>query len=257
MDENTVDVIQKDSEEISVEEISVEEISVEEASSVQDECAESALEDSETTQENRQGILYEYSLKFAEKQAKIAKRQGVMQFIKYALCAASAGIIQLVLFTILDNVIKSDKTIHFIVEDMKLGTFIATTVALCASILWNFTFNRKFTFKDASNVPKSMVLAFLFYVPFYPFQTWYVFTIKELLIPHIGASWAGIIAEATVMIINFALEFMWQKFVVFRKPKAQKVADGENADNVSVNVENTVVIPIKNDDADNDSSDNK
>ena len=54
---------------------------------------------------------------------------------------------------------------------MDLVTFISTTVALCASILWNFTFNRKFTFKDAGNVPKAMLLAFLFYVPFYPFQT--------------------------------------------------------------------------------------
>lgn len=180
------------------------------------------------SEQNPSGILADYSVKYAEKQAKKEKRQGVMQFIKYALCAASAGIIQIVLFTILDNVIKSDKTIHFIVEDMTLGTFIATTVALCASILWNFTFNRKFTFKDASNVPKAMILAFLFYVPFYPFQTWYVYTIKELLIPHIG-SWAGIIAEATVMIINFALEFMWQKFVVFRKPKAKKAAAGADA----------------------------
>lgn len=218
MDENTVDIVEE----------SVEKTPLEEVSSVQEESVDVIVEDEENTQEEKHGILYEYSLKLAEKQAKIAKRQGVMQFIKYALCAASAGIIQIVLFTILDSVIKSDKTIHFIVEDMTLGTFIATTVALCASILWNFTFNRKFTFKDASNVPKAMILAFLFYVPFYPFQTWYVYTIKELLIPHIG-SWAGIIAEATVMIINFALEFMWQKFVVFRKPKTKKAAVGVGA----------------------------
>lgn len=202
-----------------------------------DENGTQAVEAQEVcNKQNPSGILADYSVKYAEKQAKKEKRQGVMQFIKYALCAASAGIIQIVLFTILDSVIKSDKTIHFITDDMTLGTFIATTVALCASILWNFTFNRKFTFKDASNVPKAMILAFLFYVPFYPFQTWYVHTIKELLIPHIG-SWAGIIAEATVMIINFALEFMWQKFVVFRKPKAknaeEKAEDAAQSENAS------------------------
>lgn len=181
------------------------------------------VETEETVAEAQKGILYETSLKQAEKNAKKEKRKGVMQFIKYALCAASAGIIQLVLFTVLQAVIPSNgKTIHFIVEDMDLVTFIATTVALCASILWNFTFNRKFTFKDAGNVPKAMVLAFLFYVPFYPFQTWYVHTIKSLLVDSIGVDGAGIIAEGTVMIINFALEFMWQKFVVFRKPKAKK-----------------------------------
>ena len=186
----------------------------------------------ELAAESPKGILYETSLKQAEKNAKKEKRKGVMQFIKYALCAASAGIIQIVLFSILQAVIPSNgKTIHFIVEDMDLVTFIATTVALCASILWNFTFNRKFTFKDAGNVPKAMILAFLFYVPFYPFQTWYVHTIKSLLVGAIGADGAGIIAEGTVMVINFALEFMWQKFVVFRKPKDKRGNETENAEN--------------------------
>lgn len=202
----------------------------------------------ETSAETPKGILYETSLKQAEKNAKKEKRNGVMQFIKYALCAASAGIIQIVLFSILQAVIPSNgKTIHFIVEDMDLVTFIATTVALCASILWNFTFNRKFTFKDAGNVPKAMILAFLFYVPFYPFQTWYVHTIKSLLVEAIGTDGAGIIAEGSVMIINFALEFMWQKFVVFRKPKDKKEnktegndnsGETENADNTN-NAENS------------------
>ncbi len=202
----------------------------------------------ESAAETPKGILYETSLKQAEKNAKKEKRKGVMQFIKYALCAASAGIIQIVLFSILQAVMPSNgKTIHFIVEDMDLVTFIATTVALCASILWNFTFNRKFTFKDAGNVPKAMILAFLFYVPFYPFQTWYVHTIKSLLVGAIGTDGAGIIAEGTVMIINFALEFMWQKFVVFRKPKDkkenkpkenEKTGETENADNTN-NAENS------------------
>lgn len=202
----------------------------------------------EPAEESPKGILYETSLKQAEKNAKREKRKGVMQFIKYALCAASAGIIQIVLFSILQAVIPSNgKTIHFIVEDMDLVTFIATTVALCASILWNFTFNRKFTFKDAGNVPKAMILAFLFYVPFYPFQTWYVHTIKSLLVEAIGTDGAGISAEGSVMIINFALEFMWQKFVVFRKPKDKQEnktegnknsGETENADNTN-NAENS------------------
>lgn len=194
---------------------------------IEQQTAEGTLaETDDTAAQAQKGILYETSLKQAEKNAKKEKRRGVMQFIKYALCAASAGIIQIVLFSILQAVIPSNgKTIHFIVEDMDLVTFIATTVALCASILWNFTFNRKFTFKDAGNVPKAMVLAFLFYVPFYPFQTWYVHTIKSFLVGAIGVDGAGIIAEGTVMIINFALEFMWQKFVVFRKPKAKKEED--------------------------------
>lgn len=190
---------------------------------IEQQTTERTLADTDDTAAQAQkGILYETSLKQAEKNAKKEKRKGVLQFIKYAFCAASAGIIQLALFSILQAVIpQSGKTIRFIVEDMDLVTFISTTVALCASILWNFTFNRKFTFKDAGNVPKAMLLAFLFYVPFYPFQTWYVHTIKSLLVDAIGVDGAGIIAEGTVMIINFALEFMWQKFVVFRKKAAK------------------------------------
>ena len=189
---------------------------------VDDRIAEQTTDESiEKTAETQKGILYETSLRQAEKNAKKEKRKGVLQFIKYALCAASAGIIQLALFSILQAVIpQSGKTIRFIVEDMDLVTFISTTVALCASILWNFTFNRKFTFKDAGNVPKAMLLAFLFYVPFYPFQTWYVHTIKSLLLGPLSTQASGIIAEGSVMVINFVLEFVWQKFVVFRKKAA-------------------------------------
>ncbi len=193
---------------------------------VMDENVVEAVEAQEVSEEQKpSGILADYSVKHAEKQAKKEKRQGVMQFIKYALCAASAGIIQLVVFTILHNVIPDDgKYINFF-KKTEVNVFVATTVALCASILWNFTLNRKFTFKDASNVPKAMALAFLFYVPFYPFQTWYVCTIEPLLSAKINASLAGIIAEGSVMVINFALEFLWQKFVVFRKPKAKKAEE--------------------------------
>lgn len=201
-----------------------QEIIMKQNQGVDDRIAEQTTDESiEETSETPKGILYETSLRQAEKNAKKEKRKGVLQFIKYALCAASAGIIQLALFSILQAVIpQSGKTIRFIVEDMDLVTFISTTVALCASILWNFTFNRKFTFKDAGNVPKAMLLAFLFYVPFYPFQTWYVHTIKSLLLGPLSTQASGIIAEGSVMVINFVLEFMWQKFVVFRKRKEKK-----------------------------------
>lgn len=78
-----------------------------------------AIVSAETTDENvekeqseqeisSQGILYDYSVKHAAALAKKEKRKGVMQFIKYALCAASAGIIQIVLFTILQAVLPKD-----------------------------------------------------------------------------------------------------------------------------------------------------
>lgn len=153
-----------------------------------------------------------------EKEEKKAKRKTLAQAIKYACCTISAGVIQLVSFTILQAVIPaSGQTIHFIVEDMDLVTFLATTIALVLSILWNFTLNRKFTFKAAGNVARAMILAFLFYVPFYPFQTWYVYTVKQELIAALGEDLAGILAEGTVMLINGVLEFCWQKFFIYRK----------------------------------------
>ncbi len=200
------------------------------------------------TQEVAKGVLYEYSLKVAEKKAIREKRQTAYQALKYFLCATSAGIIQMLLFTILQAAIpSSDKTIDFIVE-MPLVTFISTTVALCASILWNFTLNRKFTFKDAGNVPLAMFLAFLFYVPFYPFQTYCVNAVKEALIGlGVNEDLSGIVGEATAMVCNFVLEFLWQKFVVFRKPKNKKAtadAQGDSTNDDSVELAQDVAEEI-------------
>ena len=162
---------------------------------------------------------------FKERLKETDKKNGsVWQAIKYFLCAASAGLIQFVTFTIMKTafdktgVTESMGTMWFF-QDINKTTFIATTIALALSVLWNFTLNRKFTFKAANNVPLAMGLAFLFYVPFYPFQTWYVGAVENAINNSVGyeASWGAIIAEGTVMLINGILEFCWQKFVVFRK----------------------------------------
>ncbi len=161
----------------------------------------------------------------AEKERK-AKRQAWLQPLKYFLCAASAGVIQfvsaLILHTLLDRVIDREASIHFIVELNEI-TFIADTIGLGLSIVWNFTLNRKFTFKDAGNIPIAMLLAFLFYVPFYPFQIWYIDTIEKALLASTGgelSTFAFIIAQGTCMAYNLVLEFIWQKFVVFRKKRS-------------------------------------
>ncbi|MCQ2409593.1 MAG: GtrA family protein [Clostridia bacterium] len=171
------------------------------------------------------GILKDYAVKKIEDDAKKERQQTARQALKYFLFAASAGIIQFVSSTILKAVITNTDTMWFMIE-MPVNTFIAETVGLALSVIWNFSFNRKFTFKDASNVPIAMALAFFFYVPFYPFQTWYVPTVEAALIAkgvaEIGAFIVGI---GTCMLINFILEFNWQKFVVFRKKKDKKAAE--------------------------------
>ena len=159
---------------------------------------------------------------------KKTKRAEKLQPLKYFLFACSAGVIQfvsaLIIKVILDKFIDPDVEIHFI-TNLKETTFIADTIGLRLSVIWNFTFNRKFTFKDAGNVPRAMALAFLFYVPFYPFQIWYIDTIEKAIIAFTGGKLEVlpfIVAQGTCMVYNFVLEFLWQKFVVFRKPKQPK-----------------------------------
>lgn len=153
------------------------------------------------------------------------RNSSVWQAVKFIIFSVSAGVIQFVTFTLLKlifdktGITESWGTMWFF-QEMPKSTFTATTIALALSVIWNFTLNRKITFKASSNVPLSMALAFLFYVPFYPFQTWYVGAVENALIAkEVDATLAGIIGEFTVMGINFGLEFLWQKFVVFRKPK--------------------------------------
>ena len=153
------------------------------------------------------------------------KRQARVQPIKYFLCAVSAGVIQfvsaLILKIVLDKYIDPEVEIHFI-TNLKETTFIADTIGLGLSVIWNFILNRKFTFKDAGNVPLAMALSFLFYVPFYPFQIWYIDVIEKAIIKSTSGSLEVlpfIVAQGTCMVYNFVLEFLWQKFVVFRHKK--------------------------------------
>lgn len=146
------------------------------------------------------------------KKPKISKAE-LFRILKYALISCSAGAIQLISSSILKLCI-TDETPFMFIREQPLNTFVSDTIGLALSIIWNCTFNRKFTFKSAKNVPIAMLLAFAFYIPFYPFQRWYIPTIEESLIS-IGF-WGWLIGLVTCMLINGVLEFCWQQFVVFR-----------------------------------------
>ena len=138
------------------------------------------------------------------------KKKEAWRFIKFTLFSISAGIIQIVSFTILDELI-------FVHNNY----WVSYLISLVLSVLWNFTFNRKFTFKSANNVPKAMFLTFLFYVVFTPLSTlWTKFFTEDLQINEY-------IIQAGTMIINFVTEFIYQKFVVFRNSidSAEKAKD--------------------------------
>ena len=82
-------------------------------------------------------------------------------------------------------------------------------ISLVLSVLWNFTFNRKFTFKSAANVPVAMAKVFGFYLVFTPLSTW-LGNMAE------GSGINDYIVLAVTMISNLVLEFLFCKFFVYR-----------------------------------------
>ncbi len=163
------------------------------------------------------------------------RRKTAKQAVKYAICTLSAGGIELITNTILINTLNKIPALlgkmTFIVET-DIYVFIATTVALIFSIMWNFTVNRKFTFKSGGNVPRAMFLAFLFYVPFYPFKIWFNGSLPYLAFAGAVGGASVYLAANTIfltlfnvcsMLLNGVFEFMWQKFFIYRNEEDSAV----------------------------------
>ena len=122
-------------------------------------------------------------------------KKQLWQVVKFTLFSASAGIIQVGSFALLELFIKS--------------YWIPYLISLTLSILWNFTFNRRFTFKSAANVPVAMAKVFGFYLVFTPLST-FLGNLAE------KAGVNDFLILAVTMIANFVLEFLFCKFVVYR-----------------------------------------
>ncbi|MBR5502633.1 MAG: GtrA family protein [Oscillospiraceae bacterium] len=123
------------------------------------------------------------------------KKAQFLQAVKFALFSASAGIIQVGSFALLELFVE-----HY---------WVSYLVSLVLSILWNFTLNRRYTFQSAANVPVAMAKVFGFYLVFTPLSTWLGNIAAEK-----GA--ADYLILAVTMIANFVLEFLFCKYVVYR-----------------------------------------
>lgn len=135
-------------------------------------------------------------------------KRELIRTLKYAFFAASAGIIQILVFTLLN-------------ELAHLNYWVSYLIALVLSVLWSFTLNRRYTFKSASNVKKAMLLVFLYYLVFTPATTW----LEDCLT---GLGWNEYLVTAVNMVLNFTTEFLYQRFVVFRKSiDTNKIAQKE------------------------------
>ena len=94
----------------------------------------------------------------AAENQKLSTKENVLQTVKFALFSASAGIIQIATYTLFYEACHSKE-------------WIAYLISLVLSVLWNFTFNRKFTFKSANNVPIAMLKVAAYYCVFTPLST--------------------------------------------------------------------------------------
>lgn len=117
--------------------------------------------------------------------------------VKFVLFSISAGIIQIGSFTLLN-------------ELAGLEYWVSYLISLVLSVVWNFTFNRKFTFHSAANVPLAMLKVAAFYLVFTPAST----ALEAWLT---GIGWNEYAVTAINMLLNFVLEFFYQRFFVFGK----------------------------------------
>jgi len=125
------------------------------------------------------------------------KKKEFMRAVKFTLFSISAGLIQIISFTLLN-------------EFTGLSYWVAYLISLVLSVVWNFTLNRQYTFKSANNVPVAMFKVFLFYLVFTPLSTLLERYIVDTL------HWSEYIATGINMILNFVLEYLYDRFFVFK-----------------------------------------
>ena len=126
------------------------------------------------------------------------KKDELIRTIKFTIFSISAGVIELVLYELLD-------------WSTPWSYWPCYLIALIASVIWNFTLNRNYTFKSAANVPVAMVKVFCYYLVFTPITTIMGNYLVEKLL------WNGTLVTILNMVLNFITEYLFDRFIVFRK----------------------------------------
>ena len=121
-----------------------------------------------------------------------------LRFIKFAVFSASAGLIELGSFTLLNEV-------------TTWSYWPCYLIALLLSVIWNFALNRKFTFHAATNVPVAMLKVLAYYAVFMPLSALFGDYLAETL------KWNEYLVTVLNMLLNFVTEFLYQRFFVFVK----------------------------------------
>lgn len=125
------------------------------------------------------------------------KHKELLRTLKFVLFSISAGVIELLAFSLLN-------------ELTRWSYWPCYLIALILSVLWNFTLNRRYTFQSASNVPVAMLKVFAFYCVFIPLSTIGGSYLADTL------HWNEYLVTALNMVCNLTLEFLYDRFYVFR-----------------------------------------
>ena len=125
------------------------------------------------------------------------KKRELIRSVKFTLFSISVGLIQIGSFTLLNELLHLDYWVSYL-------------IALVLSVVWNFTLNRRYTFQSANNVPIAMLKVALFYAVFTPASTW----LEHFLAGQ--QNWNEYLVTGINMVLNFVLEFLYDRFFVFR-----------------------------------------
>lgn len=128
-------------------------------------------------------------------------KKELVRSIKFFFFSVSAGVIQMGSFALLNELLHLDYWFSYL-------------ISLILSVLWNFTLNRKFTFKSAANVPVAMAKVALFYLVFTPLSTWWTAVLTEA---SYNIMWNEYVVVLLTMVINFVTEYIYDRFFVFGK----------------------------------------
>jgi putative flippase GtrA len=126
------------------------------------------------------------------------KRKEMIRMIKFVFFSISAGVIEIVSFTLLDLLTPWNYWPKYL-------------IALVLSVIWNFTLNRAYTFQSANNVPVAMLKVAAFYAVFTPLST----ILGNYLAETVGLN--EYLVTLINMVLNFVTEYIYDRYVVFGK----------------------------------------
>jgi putative flippase GtrA len=120
-----------------------------------------------------------------------------LRVILFVLFSASAAVIEMGSFAILN-------------EFTGWSYWPCYLIALLCSIVWNFTLNRKFTFRSAANIPVAMLKTLGYYLVFTPTTTILGSYLADTLM------WNEYLVTGINMALNLVTEYLFQRYVVFK-----------------------------------------